>query len=163
MCAGASAAGSIFINSARYKTAFFILFLAEPGCVLTPLKVIFAPAALKFSYSIPPSSPPSTVYAKSASKVSKSNLSAPLPISSSGVKQIEILPWQSSASSQISRHASIISATPALSSAPRSVVRSVTIISSPEYLASIIGAFVPSNFIIFALTSFPLTSGDVSI
>ena len=35
--------------------------LAEPGCTEKPWMVTVAAAALKFSYSMPPTSPPSTV------------------------------------------------------------------------------------------------------
>ena len=43
------------------SAALISLFLALPGCTLRPWKVSCAEAALKFSYSMPPSSSPSTV------------------------------------------------------------------------------------------------------
>ena len=49
------------ISSAAIKQAFFILFLASPGWMLTPWITTSALAALKFSYSSVPSGPPSTV------------------------------------------------------------------------------------------------------
>ncbi|KAF5032374.1 hypothetical protein DSECCO2_617940 [anaerobic digester metagenome] len=99
--------------------------------MFTPLIVTLALAALKFSYSISPSSPPSTVYAKSAPNPFTSNMSAPLPTSSSGVKAIFIVPC--STSGLFTKYSAMdnISAIPALLSAPRSVVPSVTIRSFP--------------------------------
>ena len=59
-----------------------------------------------------------------------SNRLAPSPISSSGVKAMHSLPWGRPFSSTVST-AVMISATPALSSAPSRVVPSVVIRVSP--------------------------------
>ncbi len=71
-----------------------------------------------------------------APKPATSNLSAPRPISSSGVKPMAMSPWSSAGFSTKRCTASMISATPALSSAPSSVVPSLVTMSSPRHLAS---------------------------
>lgn len=124
------------MNCAAYVIEFRILFLAYPGCTLSPLKVILADAALKFSYSSSPTSLPSIVYAQSAPNSSTLNRCAPSPISSSGLNAMRILPCFISGCSFRYTMAWTISAMPALSSAPRSVCPSVTIKSSPMWLSS---------------------------
>ena len=49
------------INSIAIIIELIILFFAVPGCISLPFILITAEAALKFSYSNSPSSPPSTV------------------------------------------------------------------------------------------------------
>ena len=131
MYSGLSPAGSIELNSMAISCEFIIVSLAEPGWTFLPWISIFAEAALKVSYSSSPRGPPSTVKAKSAPNFFTSNLSAPLPISSSGVKAIFMSPYLASLSLKSSSTAEIIMAMPALSSAPKSVVPSVVMIVSP--------------------------------
>ena len=69
---------------------------------------------------------PSKVNPKSASKISTLKLCAPVPISSSGVNATQICPC-GIFSVMIRSNIVIISAIPALSSAPKTVVPSVVI------------------------------------
>ena len=121
------------MNSVATDAAFIITLYALPGCTLLPIIFISTLDALKFSYSSSPISPPSTVYAKSVLKPSTSKKSAPLPTSSSGVKQTFISECSICGFSIIYFKASIISVIPALSSAPSRVVPSEVIIVFPIF------------------------------
>ena len=101
-----------------------MMSLAEPGWTLTPWILKQAAAALKVSQLTSSSAPPSTVYAKSAPKRSRSSRDAPCPISSSGAKHTATPPWGSPRFIRRSQTVRI-SAIPALSSAPSRVVPSV--------------------------------------
>ena len=119
--------------------------------------VIVAAAALKFSYSSSPIVLPSIVYAYLAPNFSTSNLSAPLPISSSGVNPILMSPCFISGLFIKYSIAVTISATPALSSAPSNVVPSVVIKSSPTKFNNSEESLVASTIFnsLFNTISFP--------
>ena len=61
MCLGVSAAGSRELNSIATRAALTIVSFAEPVCTFTPRMSTVAELALKFSQTISPSGPPSTV------------------------------------------------------------------------------------------------------
>ena len=84
--------------------------------------------ALNVSVSITSASEPSTVYAKSAPNFLRLKFSTPVPISSSGVNAIFYVGLFNSGLSLNTFNASIISAIPALSSAPKREVPSDVII-----------------------------------
>src|SRR5712691_9088421 len=110
------------MNDAATLIAFTIRPFAYPGWVLKPWKVMVIASAEKLSTSISPRLPPSMVYAQAAPKRATSKCRVPRPISSSGVKAIRMRPCGISGCATRYAAAVTISATPALSSAPRSVL-----------------------------------------
>ena len=92
--------------------------------------------AEKVSTSSSPSPEPSSVYATSAPNRSRSKSSAPRPTSSSTVKAMRIGARVRSGCRTRYATADMISAIPALSSAPRSVVPSLVTMSCPTRAAS---------------------------
>ena len=118
--------------------------------------------ALKFSNSSSPSAPPSTVYAQSQPNRGTLMLCAPRPISSSGLKAILTLPCSISGCACKYATAEIISAMPALSSAPSSVCPSVTIRSCPLYAATSGKSFTVSTMPSFSPNVMSLPSYEVT-
>ena len=112
---------------------------------------------MKLSHSSSPTGPPSTVYAKSQPKPSTSNLVAPVPISSSGPQAKRIFPCLNSGWFIKYSPTVTISATPDLSSEPKSVFPSVVIKVSPIYFFKFGNSFTLKtiSFSLFKMISFP--------
>ena len=119
-----------------WRSAFTILPLAVPGCVGTPETVTNAEYASNVSMLISPSNVPSSVNATSAPNASSGKATCPRPISSSGVKPILIVGRGTSGCAFRYSTAAMITAMPALSSAPSSVVPSDVMIVSPLHFRS---------------------------
>ena len=125
------------MKSAASLTALTSCPLAKPGCMLTPVKRTVASSAEKVSSWISPAVEPSRVNAAAAPNASRSKNFVPSPTSSSGVKAIRSGPCGSSGCATRYSTAAMISATPALSSAPSSVVPSVVTRSWPTWRAQL--------------------------
>ena len=118
---GVRSAGSAASTSPASRAALTSLSFAQPGCASTPWIVSATSSAANVSSCSSPRSEPSSVYAQTAPKASTSNSVAPSPISSSGVKQTRSVGRGHSGCAARCASAAMISATPALSSAPSSV------------------------------------------
>ena len=110
--------------------------LAIDGWMFTPVIVTVAESAENVSASISPAPVPSSVYATTAPMSFGSRCITPLPISSSQVNTTRTGPCGISGFSARTRAASMMTATPALSSAPSSVVPSVVMIVLPTSASS---------------------------
>ncbi len=120
---------------AASRAAFTSLPFAQPGWMSTPCTVSCTSTALNVSSCSSPGCEPSSVYAHSAPKRSMSNSDAPWPISSSGVKPTRSVGRGSSGFADRCATAAMISATPALSSAPSSVSPLEVTMSWPTFSA----------------------------
>ena len=113
------------------RIAFTMRPFAKPGWVLKPWKVSVIASAEKLSTSISPREPPSIVYAQDAPNRATSKCCVPRPISSSGVNAMRTAPCGRPECDSRYSAAVMISATPALSSAPSSVVPEAVTMSWP--------------------------------
>ena len=113
--------GSAATICATSLSALTSLPVAWPGWTSIPRTVTTADIALNVSSWSSPISEPSSVYAQSAPKRGMSNSVAPSPISSSGVNATRSVGRGSSGCAARYATAAMISATPALSSAPSRV------------------------------------------
>ena len=113
------------------RAALTSLPVACPGWTSTPTIRIRTSTAENVSSWSSPSVDPSSVYAHRAPNSATSNSSAPIPISSSGVKPIRSVGRAASGWPTSHATAAMISAIPALSSAPSSVSPLEVTMSSP--------------------------------
>jgi hypothetical protein len=123
--------GSRPMKSAATLIELTICPCANPGCVLRPWNVTTMESAEKVSDSMSPRVLPSIVYAYFAPNFFTSKCIVPLPTSSSGVKPMRIVPCGISGCWIRYSAAAMISATPALLSAPSSVVPDAVTMSLP--------------------------------
>ena len=130
-----SSGSSATIRAAR-RVALTSLPVAKPGWTSTPSMSMIASAPVKVSSWSSPRVEPSIVYAQLAPKASTSKSEAPMPISSSGVKAIRRFGRGSSGWAARWATAVMISATPALSSAPSRVSPLEVTMSSPALPSS---------------------------
>ena len=124
--------GSRASTCAASLSAFTSSSFAVPGWIERPVILSVTFAAENVSSWISPAVEPSSVYAASAPNRSRSKKSVPRPTSSSGLKPTLTGPCGISGCATRCATAAMISATPALSSAPSSVVPSVVISSWPS-------------------------------
>ena len=129
--------GSAARICAAIRAALTSVPFAQPVCVSTPWIVSVTLEPVNVSSCSSPMSEPSSVYAHAAPKRAMSKSRAPSPpVSSSGVKPTRSVGRGSSGCAARCATAAMISATPALSSAPSSVSPLEVTMSCPVLAAS---------------------------